>query len=80
MLTIIARGRSLVALSVALLALFAVAAAEQPETPASTRAPAGDPTLGMIIILGAIVFFIILAWIFSRMGDDGGRGPDRTLL
>jgi len=81
MLTILARSRALVAaLLVALLVPCLSAATEQTQTPASSRAPAGDPTRGMVIILGAIAFFIFLAWIFSRMGDDGGRGPDRTLL
>ena len=48
MLSIIARSRPLAALSVALLALFAVAAAEQPQTPATNHAPAGDPMLGAV--------------------------------
>jgi hypothetical protein len=41
---------------------------------------AGDPDLGLIIILGLIAFFVLLAWLISRMGDDGGRGPDHTML
>jgi hypothetical protein len=81
MLTILARSRALVTtMLVALLVPCLSAAAEQSQTPDANRAPAGDPMLGMVIILGAIAFFIVLAWIFSRMGDDGGRGPDRTLL
>ena len=81
MVALIARGRSLLsALSVALLTPCAFAAADPSRSPRSDRAPAGDPMMGMLIILGGIAFFIVLAWIFSRMGDDGGRGPDRTLL
>ena len=49
-------------------------------TEAGDQPRSGDPDLGMLIIVGAIGFFILVAWIFSRTGDDGGRGPDRTLL
>ena len=81
MITILARGRALFAsLVLAFLSPCAIAAAETSRTSSTDHAPAGDPNLGMLIILGGIGFFIILAWIFSRMGDDGNRGPDRTLL
>lgn len=81
MITILARGRALfAAIFLMFVAPCAIAAAEPSRTSSPDRAPAGDPALGMLIILGGIGFFIILAWIFSRMGDDGGRGPDRTLL
>ncbi len=48
--------------------------------PTAEQPRAGDPDLGMVIIVGCIGFFILVAWIFSRTGDDGSRGPDRTLL
>ena len=81
MLSVIVRTRArFAALMLALLGPCIGAAAGQPPAPASDRGAAGDPMLGMLIILGAIGFFILLAWIFSRMGDDGGHGPDRTLL
>ena len=51
-----------------------------PTTEATERVPAGDPILGVLIIVGIIGFLVVVAWIFSRAGDDGGRGPDRTLL
>ena len=81
MMTILARGRTLLAaLVLALLAPYALATTKPTQSTGSARTPAGDPELGLLIILGAIGFFILVAWIFSRTGDDGGRGPDRTLL
>jgi hypothetical protein len=50
------------------------------ETTTEPPPPAGDPNLGILIIVGVVAFLILVAWIFSRTGDDGGRGPDRTLL
>ena len=45
------------------------------------RPPAGDPELGLIIIVGIVGFLILVAWVFSRVGDDNAsRGTDRTLL
>lgn len=67
------------------LALFAPGLYAQSERagekrPAGPRAEAGNPEIGLFIIVGAIGFFILVAWLFSRTMDDGGRGPDRTLL
>jgi hypothetical protein len=70
----------LVALVTALVGSFARAMPKGEREPMPNRAPGGDPMLGMLIILGGIVFFILLAWVFSRMGDDGGKGPDHTML
>lgn len=70
----------LAALVAALAGSFALAMPKGEREPMPHRAPAGDPMLGMLIILGGIVFFILLAWVFSRMGDDGGKGPDHTIL
>jgi uncharacterized membrane protein YphA (DoxX/SURF4 family) len=42
--------------------------------------PAGDADFGLLIILGLIGLFILVAWLISRMGDDGGRGGDHTML
>ena len=80
MLALIVRSRSLVAVLLLALLVPYTFAAQATEPTAGNRSPAGNPDLGILIILGAIGFFIFLAWIFSRMGDDGGRGPDRTLL
>ena len=82
MLRVIDRVRSvLVMLVLATLAPYALARTTKPSPSTdSNRTPAGDPDLGLLIIVGAIGFFILVAWIFSRTGDDGGRGPDRTLL
>jgi hypothetical protein len=49
-----------------------------PETP--KRQAAGDSDFGWLIILGLVGLFILIAWLISRMGDDGGRGPDHTML
>ena len=95
MSTLITWGRILLA-SLALAAFTPYISAQtgrsttqtQTSTPARTRTTeataeqprAGDPDLGMVIIVGCIGFFVLVAWIFSRTGDDGSRGPDRTLL
>jgi hypothetical protein len=87
MFTLITWGRILLA-SLALAVFTPYMPAQSNRSPATTRqsepateaTPAGDPEFGMLIIVGAIGFFILVAWIFSRTGDDGGRGPDRTLL
>ena len=79
MLTLILRGRALVAALIpVLLAPALLAATEASPHSEAGRAPAGNPELGMLIILGAIGFFILLAWIFARMGD-GGKSADNTL-
>ena len=40
-----------------------------------------SPELGVLIILGVLGLLVLVAWVFSRVGDDGRRGPaDRTLL
>jgi H+/Cl- antiporter ClcA len=41
---------------------------------------AGDADFGWLIILGLVGVLILIAWLISRMGDDGGRGPDHTML
>lgn len=93
MFTLITWGRILLAsLALAAFTPYVFAQTKQPPTQssvparkqttetASEQARAGDPDLGMVIIVGCIGFFILVAWVFSRIGDDGGRGPDRTLL
>ena len=42
--------------------------------------PAGDSDFGLLLIVGLIGFVVVVAWLISRMGDDGGRGPDHTML
>jgi hypothetical protein len=82
MSTLITWGRILFA-ALALTALMPCARAlgqsSETQTP-TTNPPAGDPAFGVLIIVGIIGLLVVVAWIFSRTGDDGGRGPDRTLL
>jgi hypothetical protein len=85
MLTWIDRIRVLFAgLVLTLFAPHAGASGDSPSTSPLThdagRTPSGDPDLGWLIIIGAVAFLVLVAWIFSRTGDDGSRGPDRTLL
>jgi hypothetical protein len=42
--------------------------------------PAGSPELGILIIVGVVAFLILVAWVFTRVGDDSRTGGDRTLL
>jgi len=50
-------------------------------SPAETASHhAGDADFGWLLILGLVGLFILIAWLISRMGDDGGRGPDHTML
>lgn len=80
---VFARARAAFAAAVfALLVPGLYAQSERPAGMATDPAPppAGDFDLGLLIIIGAIGFFILVAWLFSRTGDDGGRGPDRNLL
>jgi hypothetical protein len=53
---------------------------EPDHTTTEPNPPAGDPNLGILIIIGIVAFLILVAWIFSRTGNDGNRGPDHTLL
>jgi len=41
--------------------------------------PPGDPMLGVLIIIGVLGFVILLAWIFSRVGEGNSRPSDNTL-
>jgi hypothetical protein len=41
--------------------------------------PAGNPMLGMLIIIGVVAFLVLLAWIFSRIGEGNSRQADSTL-
>jgi hypothetical protein len=79
MVNTVVMGRSL--LSALLLALLAPCAIAQ-TTGRSAGGPAtgGDADFGLLILFGLIGFVVLVAWVISRMGDDGGRGPDHTIL
>jgi hypothetical protein len=80
MSTIIARGRAL--LAALLLGLFTPVAAATPQATATkalidegagpVKPPAGSPELGLLIIIGAVGFFVLVAWLFSRAGEAEG--------
>jgi hypothetical protein len=44
------------------------------------RPRAGSPEFGVLIILGAVAFIVVVAWLISRIGDDSGPRDDRSLL
>ena len=67
----------LVALTLAIASPYALA---ESTSSGMHEGRAGDSDLGLLIILGVIGFFVLLAWLISRMGDDGGRGPDHDIL
>jgi flagellar biogenesis protein FliO len=62
------------------LAMASPSALAQSTSRSTQEGRAGDSDLGLLIILGVIAFFVVLAWLISRMGDDGGRGPDHNIL
>jgi len=85
MFTLIRRSRGL--LAVVLLTAFAATAAAQshsgqslPTAPSAEREPAGSPEFGLLIILGAVAFLVLVAWLFTRVGDDRRSGGDKSLL
>jgi hypothetical protein len=65
------------ALVLALVPAFALA---QSTGSADDSGTAGDSGFGLLIIAGVIGLIVLVAWLISRMGDDGGRGPDHTML
>jgi hypothetical protein len=43
------------------------------------RVSDGSPILGWLIIIGVVGFVIVVAWIFSRMGEGSNRQSDSSL-
>jgi hypothetical protein len=84
-------GRSLLlALSLLVIAPEAFAARHTSRSPTTDvsrtdspytaeRQPAGSPEFGVIIIVGIVGFVVLLAWIFSRVGEGNSRAGDNTL-
>jgi hypothetical protein len=62
------------------LALLPAIALAQSSGGAGDPGAAGDSDFGLLIIAGVIGLIVVVAWLISRMGDDGGRGPDHTML
>ena len=42
--------------------------------------PAGSPELGILIIIGVVGLLVLIAWIFSRIGDDSRSSGDSSLV
>jgi hypothetical protein len=82
MVKILADVRCLVvALALALVPSLALAQSTARSTSTGSNPnPAGDADFGLLLILGLVALFVLIAWLISRMGDDGGRGPDHTML
>ena len=80
MVKVIADVRYFVAaLVLALVPAFALAQSTG-RSSGNGAATAGDADFGLLIIAGVIGLIVLVAWIIARMGDDGGRGPDHTML
>jgi hypothetical protein len=58
----------------------AIALAQSTGRTGAADSGAGDSDFGLLIIVGVIGLIVLVAWLISRMGDDGGRGPDHTML
>ena len=48
-------------------------------TPREVRERVGDPILGVFIIVGVVGLLILIAWVFSRIGEGGSRQSDGTM-
>lgn len=44
------------------------------------NAPAGSPEFGILIIIGVVGLLVLIAWIFSRAGDDSRSSGDSSLV
>jgi hypothetical protein len=51
------------------------AARDAVETP-----PAGSPEFGVLIIIAVVAFFIFVAWLVVRVGDDPPHGGDGSII
>lgn len=40
---------------------------------------AGSPELGVLIIIGVVGLLILIAWIYSRIGEGSGRQSDNGM-
>lgn len=48
---------------------------------AEEQPPAGSPELGILMIIGGVVFLILMAWLFSRVGgEDETKSPDGSII
>jgi hypothetical protein len=48
---------------------------------AEEHQPAGSPELGILMIIGVVVFLILMAWLFSRLGGEGEpKAPDGSII
>lgn len=41
--------------------------------------PSGSPEFGILIVIGIVGFLVLVAWLFSRVGDDGPPS-DRSMI
>lgn len=49
------------------------------DPPAPERERAGNPIMGVMIIILMVGFLVFVAWIFSRVGSGQSRSSDNTL-
>jgi hypothetical protein len=43
------------------------------------RRPTGSPEFGILILIGAVGFIILIAWIIARVGDDNRPRGDKVV-
>jgi hypothetical protein len=42
--------------------------------------PAGSPEFGILIIIGVVAVFVLVAWLFARVGGDGPEASDGSIV
>ena len=48
---------------------------EGPDSHADSE-PAGNPIIGVLLIAGVVGVLVLVAWLFSRVGEGNGRQTD----
>jgi hypothetical protein len=43
------------------------------------KRPTGSPEFGILILIGAVGFIILIAWIIARVGDDNRPRSDKVV-
>jgi hypothetical protein len=43
------------------------------------KRPTGSPEFGILILIGAVGFIILIAWIIARLGDDNRPRSDKVV-
>ena len=54
-------------------------ASQGADTPPAEHVRAGNPIMGVVIVIGVVAFLIFVAWIFSRISEGHGRTSDNSM-